>query len=110
MKVKLVLCLCLLEQKGQSLGEKVHFLGEKVQSIGKKVQSIEKKIHFLGGNHVLSDERGFGMNELLGIAAALILAAFIIIPSLKTFAQSIMNGLGDWWDGVIVNKIFPTSI
>lgn len=103
MKAKLVLCLCLLEQRAQSLGEKV-------QSIGKKVHFLGKKVRSLGENRVLADERGFGMNELLGIAAALILAAFIIIPSLKTFAQSIMNGLGDWWDGVIVNKIFPTSI
>ena len=39
---------------------------------------------------------GFGMNELLGIAAALILAAFIIIPNLQTFARSVMSGLQSW--------------
>ena len=62
-----------------------------------------------GKIRILSDKRGFGMNELLGIAAALILAAFIIIPSLRTFTQGIMDGLGDWWDDTIVDSIFPTT-
>ncbi len=52
---------------------------------------------------------GFGMNEMLGIAAALILAAFIIIPGLKTFADSVMLGLKDWWGHTILIKIFPTT-
>lgn len=56
-----------------------------------------------------NDNRGFGMNELLGIAAALIIAAFVIIPSLRTFANSIMTGLDNWWDATISTRIFPTS-
>lgn len=56
--------------------------------------------------HLLSDVRGFGMNELLGIAAALIIAAFIIIPNLRIFAESMMEELGDWWDDYIVTKVF----
>ncbi len=56
------------------------------------------------------DNRGFGMNELLGIAAALIIAAFVIIPSLRTFAADIMDGLSDWWGTTIASKIFPTSV
>lgn len=70
--------------------------------IGQKRNQIQQ-------NRFLSDNRGFGMNELLGIAAALIIAAFIIIPSLRTFAQGLMSGLGDWWDDVISNRIFPTT-
>ena len=70
---------------------------------------IGEKYHSLGKRSLLADRRGFGMNELLGIAAALILAAFIIIPSLKAFAQSVMTGLGNWWDQTIDSKIFPTS-
>lgn len=61
---------------------------------------------FLLKIHLLSDVRGFGMNELLGIAAALIIAAFIIIPNLRIFAESMMEELGDWWDDYIVTKVF----
>lgn len=52
---------------------------------------------------------GFGLNELLGIAAAIIIAAFIVIPSMRTFAQNMMTGLGNWWNNVIANRIFPTT-
>lgn len=52
---------------------------------------------------------GFGMNELLGIAAALILAAFIIIPGLRSFAKSVMTELSGWWSGSVTNVIFPAS-
>jgi hypothetical protein len=52
---------------------------------------------------------GFGMNELLGIAAALIIAAFIIIPGLRTFAGSVMTKLTDWWGATITSKLFPTT-
>lgn len=52
---------------------------------------------------------GFGMNELLGIAAALILAAFVIIPGLKTFAGDVMQGLSKWWDTIVTKTIFPVS-
>ena len=31
---------------------------------------------------------GFGLNELLGIAAALIIAGFIVIPSMQSFAKT----------------------
>jgi ABC-type Fe3+ transport system permease subunit len=54
-----------------------------------------------------NDNRGFGMNELLGIAAALIIAAFVIIPSLRTFAKSVMDGLSDWWTDTISSQMFP---
>lgn len=57
-----------------------------------------------------NDNRGFGMNELLGIAAALIIAAFVIIPSLREFADSVMEGLKGWWGDTISSKMFPTSV
>ena len=58
---------------------------------------------------LFSENSGFGMNELLSIAAALILAAFIVIPGLKTFASSVMDGLEDWWTNTIDSQIFPSS-
>ena len=56
---------------------------------------------------VLRRKEGFGMNELLGIAAALILAAFIIIPGLKDLAENVIERLGVWW-GKIANMTFTT--
>ncbi|HEY8348501.1 MAG TPA: hypothetical protein PK767_02075 [Clostridiales bacterium] len=52
---------------------------------------------------------GFGLNEILGIAAALIIAAFIIIPEMKDFAEKLMTGLESWWNNTISKSIFPTS-
>jgi len=57
----------------------------------------------------LKSNSGFGMNELLGIAAALIIAAFIIIPQLKEFAIAVMGDLDIWWRDEITDTIFPKS-
>ncbi len=76
------------------------------------VNLVRRMQHLRNGlfkKRFISKEDGFGLNELLGIAAAIIIAAFIVIPSMRTFAQDIMNGLGDWWDNVIANRIFPTA-
>lgn len=71
-------------------------------SVGTRVYSLRKC-------RLVTDKRGFGMNELLGIAAAVILAAFIVIPGLQTFAKNVMSGLTTWW-GTVNTKIFPTNI
>ena len=44
-----------------------------------------------------TNKAGFGMNEILGIAAGIIIAALIIVPGLKSLAGSIMNKLINWW-------------
>jgi hypothetical protein len=59
---------------------------------------------------IIAKKEGFGMNELLGIAAALIIAAFIIIPSMRDFAEGMMDGLADWWENTISKTIFPSSL
>lgn len=73
----------------------------------RKVRLIKKCIIGIGSKIKKND--GFGMNELLGIAAALILAAFIVIPGLKDFAGNVMTKLGSWWSGTVVNVIFPAG-
>ncbi|NLK86255.1 MAG: hypothetical protein GX279_02015 [Clostridiaceae bacterium] len=60
------------------------------------------------GKRFISKKDGFGLNELLGIAAAIIIAAFVIIPSMRTFAKNMMDGLSAWWSNISSN-IFPTS-
>jgi len=48
---------------------------------------------------------GFGLNEFLGVAAAVIIAGLVIIPGLTDFAKSVIGQLNTWW-GKIANDIF----
>jgi len=54
----------------------------------------------------INNRSGFGMNEVLGIAAALIVAAFIVIPQLRSVASEITTRLSTWWTS-IADVIFP---
>jgi len=54
----------------------------------------------------LRSKKGFGINEIIGIAAGVIIAAVVVIPGLRTFAQTIMSELTSWWSG-ISSSIFP---
>jgi len=101
MKFQLVQCKNSVKQSYYLFGQGGQSLVQGYHSLGKKCRSLAKK-------RLVTDERGFGMNELLGIAAALIIAGFVIIPSLRTFATSIMTGLTNWWNNTIASKIFPT--
>lgn len=60
-------------------------------------------------NRFFTRSGGFGMNELLGIAAALIIAAFVVIPGLRKLAESLIEKLVGWWDSTISGQIFPSS-
>ncbi len=102
MKIKLVMCL-------YSIGERYYALERRCYSMRKGNFFNRKRAYSLQKRGLISDQGGFGMNELLGIAAALIIAAFVIIPGLKTFTDSLMNGLKDWWTNTIAAKIFPTT-
>ncbi len=61
-------------------------------------------------NRFLLSTGGFGMNELLGIAAALIIAGFIVIPGIRGLARDMMEELSEWWDDKIKSEIFSTSV
>jgi hypothetical protein len=71
-----------------------------VKPLGKYVRDITKRFFTRSG--------GFGMNELLGIAAALIIAAFVVIPGLKELAENLIDKLTGWWE-IITDQIFTTS-
>ncbi len=59
---------------------------------------------------LIANQRGaVGKDEILGIAAALVVAAFVVIPQLRTFAGTVMTGLTNWWTNTIATKIFPTT-
>ena len=56
----------------------------------------------------LRSERGeFGMSSIIGIAIGLIIAAFILIPGIQTFATKIMSDMQLWWTNSISSQIFP---
>lgn len=43
---------------------------------------------------------GFGLNEVIGIAAGIIIALVVIIPGLRAFAGEVVDQLSDWWDSL----------
>ena len=54
--------------------------------------------------------RGSGIAEMIVvIAVVLIVAAFVMIPSLRNFANNIITALNNWWTNTVSTKIFPTS-
>ena len=53
--------------------------------------------------NIAISNRGFALNEVLGVVAALIIAAFVIIPGLRNFAGSVMSALTTWWSSVSVD-------
>jgi hypothetical protein len=50
---------------------------------------------------------GFGLNEVIGMAAALMIAAVVVVPGLKSFASDAMIELTTWWQQVS-SDIFQT--
>lgn len=59
---------------------------------------------------ILCNKKGFGVQEVLGIAAMFIIAGFIFIPGLQALAKSVIDGLQDWFDKTISTNIFKTSV
>jgi hypothetical protein len=58
----------------------------------------------------LKDNRGeMALNQILGIAITLIIAAFITIPALRTFANTILASLNNWYNTSVAIKIFPAA-
>ena len=48
----------------------------------------------------LKSRDGFGLNEVIGIAAGIIIAVVVVIPGLQSFAADVLDQLTDWWDGM----------
>jgi hypothetical protein len=47
-----------------------------------------------------SSKKGFGINEIIGIAAGVIIAVIIVVPGLKSFATTVMTKLNTWWESM----------
>lgn len=63
-------------------------------------KELKKKYRKKGSNAMIfSGKKGFGINEVIGIAAGVIIAAVIVIPGLRQFALQVMEALTTWWAG-----------
>jgi len=70
--------------------------------------TLKKRKQPLIISKILTCEKGeFGMSAIIGIAIGLIIAAFVLIPGIQTFAQSIMTQMQSWWTNTISSQIFP---
>ena len=65
-----------------------------------KLISNSKKSKFL-------NRKGFGLNEVIGIAAGIIIAVVVVIPGLQGFAGDILDNLTSWWNDMASN-VFAT--
>lgn len=67
----------------------------------KKAGQIKNsKLYNTVAMRLMTGKNGFGMNEILGIAAGIVIAALIVVPGLKTFTNGIMTKLNEWWGDV----------
>jgi len=57
----------------------------------------------------LMNQNGFGLYEVIGIAAVLIVAAFVVIPGFRSFAQNVMGEMDTWVNDSIFGQLFPAS-
>ena len=68
----------------------------------------EKQSQQLPKKTWLAEKRGFGLNEVIGIAAGIIIAGLVIIPGLIAFSETVMDRLDIWWTE-ISNDLFKSS-
>ncbi len=57
---------------------------------------------------LMTEEKGeFGLSAIISIAVGLIITSFIVIPSIKVFATSVMTDMQSWWNNSISSTLFP---
>lgn len=75
----------------------------------KNLFTIKSSIENMFGK-LRKDEKGQSFTELIIlICIGVIVAAFVILPQLRIFAQEVMAGLINWWRNTISGKIFLAS-
>lgn len=83
-------------------------LNEKIRNFAVKANiAIRKGLDIL--RNPLTNNDGFGKEEIIGIALTLIVAAFIIFPGVRSFATTLMNNMDTWYDTSIKSNIFETK-
>lgn len=55
----------------------------------------------------LQEESGeFGLNTVIGVAIGLIVAAFVVLPGIRSFADLVMDHMSLWWETGVHGTIF----
>jgi hypothetical protein len=67
----------------------------------------ERKLRRWAWQPALRSKAGFGINEVIGIAAGIIIAVVVVIPGLQGFAGDILNNLTNWWNNM-ASSVFAT--
>lgn len=58
----------------------------------------------------INNRRGeLGIGTIISVAIAIIVAGFVLIPGMRSFAQTVINSMNTWWQNTIQSNIFPTS-
>ena len=58
----------------------------------------------------MNNRRGeLGIGTIISVAIAIIVAGFVLIPGMRSFAQTVINSMNTWWQNTIQSNIFPTS-
>lgn len=57
----------------------------------------------------LENNDGWGRDEIIAVAIAFIIAAFVVVPGLRTFAETVMAKVNSWYNGSIESRIFDTT-
>lgn len=48
-----------------------------------------------------------GIGTIISVAAVIIVAGFVLIPGMRSFAETVMSSMNSWWDNTIQSSIFP---
>ena len=56
----------------------------------------------------LHSRQGFGLNEVIGIAAGIIIAVVVVIPGLRSFAEELILNLTSWWNDM-ASELFTAT-
>ena len=64
----------------------------------------------IGLRKIIGNRRGeLAMSTILGIAIAIIVAAFVLIPQIRSFAATILSDVQSWWTNTVRNSILVSS-
>lgn len=58
---------------------------------------------------VMNQKGEFGIGAVMSIAVALIVAAFVLVPGMQTFAQSVLTSMNNWWSNFSGNLFLESS-
>lgn len=60
---------------------------------------------------VVTNNKGeLGIGTIIGVALAIIIAGFVLIPGMRGFAETVMSSMNSWWTNTVETTIFPTAL